>query len=632
MEIYLNNHANGTENDEYKRRLFSIMVVVFTGFIILIIRLFYLQIIEGEEYKRLSENNCIRLQSIDPPRGLIFDRGGYLLADNRPSFDVSIIVKDAKPVKQTVEKLSNYILTPKSELLTKINRQKGLSYYKPMVLKQDIGWDNLAVVEVHKFELPGIDIDVRSRRHYINKYTASHVIGYLGEINPELLKLELIKNGESSEYRSGDFIGKCGVEKSYENYLRGKRGGRQVEVDVTGRVVKVLKTIDAKPGHNIYMTIDYDLQRRAEELIADVVGSVVAMEISSGDVLAMASTPSFDQNIFVSGMTKEQWDDLTSNSFKPLQNRATQCQYPPASTYKIITALAGLEEKVIDEHSTVFCPGYYRFGNRPFRCWRKGGHGKVDTVTAIAQSCDVFFYHVGQKLGVDKIAHYAKACGLGAQTGIALENEVPGIVPTSDWKKKTYKIPWQKGETLSIAIGQGYDLVTPLQLAVVMTVIANDGVRYKPLIVRRVETVEGKTVYEGKPEIISKISINPKSLAIIKKGLWAVVDHGTGKGSKLPNIEMSGKTGTAQIITTTGREEKLPYKYRPHAWFVAYAPSSNPKIAISVLVEHGEHGASAAAPVAKELVKTYFSKNKLKSDQSYALKDDNIKIDEKSLD
>jgi penicillin-binding protein 2 len=568
-------------------------------------------VIEGSELRRLSENNCIRLQNIDPSRGLIFDRNGKLLVDNRPSFDLNIILKDAKPVEHTIEMLSQYIDVPATELMSKISRNKGISFYTPILLKQDIGRDALAAIEVHKYNLPGIVVSVKPRRHYIYKQSAAHLIGYLGEISSGELK-----SGKYSAYRPGDYIGKFGVEKTYEGLLRGKRGGRQVEVNAAGQVVRVLKTVEAFPGQNIYLSIDYLVQKKAEELLEGLTGAIIAMEPATGQILAMASSPAFDQNAFVDGMSHEQWDSLVSNPFRPMENKAVNAEYPPASVYKIITAIACLEEGIIDANTSFYCPGYYKCGNRVFRCWKKGGHDKVDVVKALAESCDVFFYHVGQKLGVDRLAWYARACGLGSATGIDLDHEAKGLIPTAAWKKARTGIRWQLGETLSVAIGQGYNLATPLQMMILISEIANGGIRYKPLILKKIETAEGELVNENKSKVTGKLPASQRTLEIVRKGLWEAVNKrkGTAWIAHVDDVDISGKTGTAQLVSRTGSNDNasidnanIPDHLKPHAWFAAYAPSKDPQIAVVVIIEHGEHGSSAAAPLARELITTYLS-------------------------
>jgi penicillin-binding protein 2 len=608
----LGKYLKTADTDWYKQRLIRVMLCVSGAFFILLIRLFYLQVIQGQELRRLSENNCIRLQSIDAYRGMIFDRNGILLVDNRPAFDLSIILKDAKPVDCTIEKLAKLIEVPVSELMKKIGHghNKGILSYKPILLKQDIGRDALAAVEVRKFDLPGIVVNVKPRRHYIKRQSAAHLIGYLSEINSDELK-----SGKHPECKGGDFIGKFGVEKVFERFLKGKRGGRQVEVNVMGQVVKVLKTVDALPGQNIYLTIDYILQKKAEALLEGVAGAVVAMEPETGNIFVMASSPSFDQNAFVDGMSHKQWESLISNSLRPMENKAVQGEYPPASTFKIVTAIAGLEEGVIDENTTMHCPGYYKYGNRIYRCWRRGGHGSVNIVKALSESCDVFFYQVGQKLGIDRLAFYAKACGLGSATGINLDDEAEGLIPTSAWKKQRTGISWQGGETLSVAIGQGYDLSTPLQMLVLTSAFANGGTRYKPLILKSVKTADGDIVIQGKRQVIGRLPAGKKTLSIVKKGLREVVNSpkGTGWIAHIKGIDISGKTGTAQVVGRSNdphlSEKDMPDHFKAHAWFVSYAPSVDPQIAVAVFVEHGGHGSTAAAPIAREIIRTYLEKD-----------------------
>ncbi len=596
--------------DWYRQRITGVMICVVAAFAVLILRLIFLQVIRGDEYRLLSLNNRIRLQSIDPPRGLIYDRNGDVLVENRPSFDVAITLKDARPVETTIDKLSQHLVVPFEELMLKLSSSRDVSAYKPIVIKQDIGRNALASIEAHKYDLPGIAVNVKLRRHYLNIQNAVHLIGYLSEISPGELA-----SGKYPGLRRGDLIGKFGAEKALESFLQGERGGRQVEVNANGRVVRVLKTVAAKPGQNVHLTIDFRLQKKAESLLRGVAGAAVAMEPASGRILALASSPSFDQNYFVDGMSHEQWDLLISNPFRPMENKAIQGEYPPGSTYKIITAIAGLVEGVIDENTEVFCPGYYRFGNRVYRCWKKGGHGRVKIIKAIAESCDVYFYQVGDLLGVDRLAWYAKAAGLGSSTGIRLDKEAEGLIPTAAWKKKRTGVVWQKGETLSVAIGQGFNLATPLQIASMIAAIANGGTRYKPIILDSIKTADGRLVYQNEPQVMGKIPLTERALKLVRKGLWEVVnsDRGTARGSRLADIYFSGKTGTSQVISRkkddTRPENERPIHLRPHAWFVAYAPSDAPQIAIAVLIEHGEHGSGAAAPIAREMIKTYLRKD-----------------------
>jgi penicillin-binding protein 2 len=364
------------------------------------------------------------------------------------------------------------------------------------------------------------------------------------------------------------------------------------------------------------LTIDRALQRTAEQLLDGKAGAAVAIDPRNGEVLAMVSAPTFDPNWFVSGMSREQWQSLIGNPFRPLENKAIQAEYPPASTYKIVTAMAGLEEGVIDANTTMFCPGHYAFGNRVYRCWRKAGHGEVDVVKALAQSCDVFFYQVGEALGVDVLARYAKACGLGELAGINLDRESRGLVPTKAWKRKRLGTSWQAGETLSVAIGQGFDLVTPLQMAVLTAAVGNEGIKYRPHLIKEIQTTgtgeEGQENIQP-PAAQDKLPFSPETLAIAHQGLKDVVNHprGTAYQARLKQLEFSGKTGTAQVVSRSVveglEEDQIKDMFKDHAWFVAYAPSENPQIAVAVIVEHGEHGSSAAAPIASKIIETYIN-------------------------
>ena len=592
--------------DWLKQRLIGASLCILAVFSLLFLRLVYLQVIKGDEYRRLSKTNCVRLKSIKSSRGLIYDRNNRLLVDNRPAFDLTIVLEDAKPLKETVSHLAMLIDEPYEELMDSIEKAGKAAFYRPLTLMRDISRDQLAIVEAHQFDLPGIYIDIEPTRHYIYKKTAAHLLGYLGQINRKELA-----SGKYPNVRTGDSIGRYGVEKSFEPFLQGKRGGRQVEVDVNGRVIKILKTVEPVPGNDLYLTLDLDLQRRAEELMGERDGAVVAIDPANGDVLVMASTPSFDQNDFIGGISTKKWRALMEDPGRPMNNKAIQAEYPPASTYKIITALAGLEEKVIDRYSTSYCPGYYKFGNRRYHCWAKHGHGEIDVVDALAQSCDVFFYQTGEKLGVDALAQYAAGAGLGRATGIRLAHERAGLIPTAAWKKRRFKEPWQAGETLSISIGQGFDLVTPLQMAVFMAAVGNGGTLYKPRIVSAIKETKGTIIQAIEPEITGGLPASKENLDIVKNGLLKVVhgDRGTARRIRIKGLEIAGKTGTAQVFSRKAGEkfenEKLGRTLQDHAWFVCYAPAENPKIAIAVIVEHGEHGSSAAAPVASDLISTY---------------------------
>ena len=603
----INRYLHTVDNDWYRQRVSGALICILAAFLILLMRLYYLQIVEGPEFRRQSQNNCVRLQDIPPPRGLIFDRDGVLLVENRPSFNVSIVPREAKKPKRVVHKLAELLHIPPETLFAKLAEVRGAGSFKPVLLRRDVSRDVVAIIEAYKLDLPGIVITVEPTRHYIEGKRASHLVGYLGEINSEELK-----SGSFPDNRIGDFIGKFGVEKACEPYFHGKRGEQQIEVNALGQLTRVLKTDEAMPGKNIYLTLDIRLQRKAEALLSGKVGTAVAMDPSNGHILAMASSPAFDPNAFVEGMTYESWNDLASNEFRPMENKAVQGQYPPGSTYKIVTAIAGLEEGVITEDTRFFCPGYYRYGDRAFRCWKRGGHGFMNITDALAQSCDVFFYQVGEKLGVDRLAIYAKACGLGLATGIDLDKEAKGLVPTSGWKLIRMGVPWQGGETLSVAIGQGFDLVTPIQMLSLISTVANGGTRYKPLVVRRIESSDGSLVKKQVPVPLGRLSVSEKTLQIIKKSLMDAVNKSTGTGwiARIPGVDVAGKTGTAQVVRIEEDNKEKPVDsidrhLRDHAWFIAFAPAEEPRVAVAVLIEHGGHGSQAAGPIAREMIRTY---------------------------
>lgn len=591
-----------------KKRLINSAVIIMASFSILLVRFIYLQVVEGDEYRRLSENNCIRLQSIPASRGLICDRNGTLLVDNIPSFDLKIVLQDAEPVEETVEKLADFTGVAVEELVEKVDAGRKVSVYKPLLLKRNITRDQLAVVEAHGFDLPGVKVEVEPMRNYIYKKSAAHLIGYLGEVNPQE-----IENNIYPDVRSGDSIGRYGAEKAFEHILHGKRGGRQIEVDASGRLVRVIKTVDPIPGKNVLLTIDSTLQQKTESAMEGKIGAVVAIDPSNGDILAMVSAPSFDLNDFIGGISNEKWKLLMSDPDKPMSNKAIQGEYPPASTYKIITAIAALEEGIVDTNTTYFCPGEYKYGNRIYRCWKKWGHGRVNIVQALEKSCDVYFYRVGELLGVDTLAKYATGCGLGKLTHIELSNERAGLIPTAAWKKRRFKTAWQGGETLSIAIGQGFDLVTPLQMALFLSAVGNNGTLYRPRILKSIQDYNGSmhSNLEMKPEILGGLPASRQTLKLVKEGLLKVVDSesGTARTIRIEGVDIAGKTGTAQVFSLKKSDRdsnrKLDYHLRDHAWFVCYAPAENPVIAVSVMIEHGEHGSTVAAPVASEVVRTW---------------------------
>jgi penicillin-binding protein 2 len=594
------------------RLLYVVLIVVLLG---LLTRLISLQIVQGERYTFLSENNRIRIKRIPGTRGMILDRRGQLLVDSRPSFDLLFIPEDAADPEQTLRLLAHYLRQDEKEMLGILEANKQRPAFEEVVLGKDVDWATVVAVESHQLDLPGVTLRSRPRRNYSDGAMGAHVLGYLGEIGPAQLKT-LKEEG----YVLGDEIGQYGLERRWEDVLRGQSGGQQVEVDALGRRVRVLHEVTDVPGYTVHLTLDRELQQTAFEALRGSEGTIVALDVHTGAILTMVSTPAFDPNVFARGIKGDEWRALIKDQQRPLSNRATQGQYPPGSTFKIVMSIAGLEEGVIDPDAKISDPGFYTFGNRAFRDWKKGGHGSVDLHRAIVESCDVYFYQLGPRLGVDRIAKWAHALGLGEKSGVALDDERSGTIPDTEWKRKRFRQPWYPGETVSVAIGQGYVTVTPLQLANMMATVANGGTLYRPRIVSKVESANNGAVREYGPEIIHSIQIKPSTLELVRNALADVVRSpaGTGGAARSTIVNIAGKTGTAQVVEMKGgyvKSEQLAYLNRDHAWFVSYAPIENPQIAVVVLIEHGGHGASAAAPLAKKVIEKYIALQNQPADQ-----------------
>jgi penicillin-binding protein 2 len=409
----------------------------------------------------------------------------------------------------------------------------------------------------------------------------------------------------------GDWIGKVGIEKYWEKELRGKKGGLQVETDARGRQISLVKRKEPIPGKNLVLSLEQGLQQRAREAFGDSMGVAIAGDPKDGRILCYLNLPSFDPNSFVGGISREEWDSLRTNPLHPLTDRAIQGLYPPGSVFKIVLAVAALEESLVTPEEKIFCGGRYRLGVRDFRCWRKAGHGSVDLHQAIVESCDVYFYQVGQRLGIERIQAYAKRFGLGQRTGICLEGEKTGLVPSPEWKRKRFGEPWYEGETLVVAIGQGALLVTPIQILRLMSAVSNGGTLMMPRLVEQVETIDGRVFAENTIHSSSSVRFSNRTATIVRKALRDVVasEKGTGKRARLDGVAVAGKTGTAQVIRLDdqrGPDDAIPLKERDHAWFACYAPADSPEIVVVVLVEHGGHGGEAAAPIAREILEEYF--------------------------
>ncbi|NMC75657.1 MAG: penicillin-binding protein 2, partial [Geobacteraceae bacterium] len=488
-----------------------------------------------------------------------------------------------------------------SELRDKWEKGRKRNRYQPVILASGITRDQLEILEENRLFLPGLDVEMHPIREYPHGLLGSHLFGHLGEMSEQEMGSDRFK-----EYNPGDYVGKSGIERSWEKELHGADGGRQIEVDAMGRFLRTVSEKSPTTGNSLVLTIDLELQKQAEAAFGEQAGAAVAMDVTSGEILAFVSNPGFDPALFAGKLSPKQWNEYLADKRHPLENKALKGQYPPGSTFKIVTAIAGLEEGLIDDTTTVHCSGSYQFGNRAFGCWNRHGHGAVNLRKALRESCDVYFYRLGERLGVDTIARYAKMLGLGAPSGICLENEKGGLVPTSEWKVRRFGKKWVPGETLPVSIGQGYVLATPIQLAVMTATVANQGTLFRPHLVKKVVSPEGKVLREFLPEVIGRAAIRPESWKAVTRGLFAVVNEpgGTGGRARLSEVKVAGKTGTSQVVKL--RKGWSQYQYRDHALFVAFAPVEKPEIAVAVVVEHGEHGGSAAAPIAGKILRTYF--------------------------
>jgi penicillin-binding protein 2 len=576
-----------------KRVSIGVYVVIFL-FAALFFKLWYLQVIKGGEYKKFAERNRLRIIEIPAPRGIIYDKNNTVLVKNIPSFDISVAREDFPENPETLSALGKLLGLKPDDIKDRLESVSA-NPFKPVTLQQNISLEEVARVAGRKIDFPFLRVDVVVNREYIYGQFASHVIGYLGRLN-----LKQTKDPGYYDVPREAFIGQLGIEKVYDRILRGTAGKKVIEVDAIGRVIRVVGLQHPVNGEDIRLTIDMNLQVAAEESLIGKTGAVVALDPNTGEILALASTPSFDPNLFARGINYEDWKRLINDPFNPFLNRALQSQYPPGSTFKIITAIAALEEGIITEDTRFQCNGSINFG-RVFRCWKEEGHGNINLHKAIVESCDVYFYEIGKKLGIDTLAHYASDFGIGRPVGIELDGERTGIVPTTEWKFRTKKQKWYKGETLNTVIGQGYLSATPIQMARLMAAVVNGGKLYRLHLLRD---------EAAKNTVENEVRIRPENVDFIKKALIGVVaeEGGTGWMARSDIVRIGGKTGTTQVIGGKQKEGNIPDKYRDHAWFVAFAPEKNPQIVVGVFVEHGGHGSTAAAPIAKKVIEAYFKK------------------------
>lgn len=584
------------------RRVQVLSSLLAFGFFILLARLWYLQIISGATLLALSENNRLRFVPVASSRGAILDRNGELLVLNSPSFSVAVIPQDVTDRGQLLEHLARQLGLQQTELDEKWDKGKGRAKYYPIVLASGISRDQVEFFEENRLLLPGVTVEMKPVRRYAYGDLASHLLGYIGEISEDELQ-----KADFSNYYPGDYVGKSGIERNWESTLHGTDGGRQMEVDARGRYLRTVSETSPTVGNSIVLTIDHRIQKAAESAFGSQAGAAVLMDVRTGEILAFASNPDFDPALFAGRMPPDKWKQYMEDERHPLENKALKGQYPPGSTFKIVTALAGLEEGLIDPGTTVFCNGTYKMGKDTFRCWSKSGHGAVNLHKALRESCDVYFYHLGERLGVDRIADYGRKFALGAPLGIGLENEKGGNIPTTAWKEKRFGKKWLRGETPPVSIGQGYVLMTPIQLASMTATLANGGDVYRPRLVKRIVDADGKVLQEFQPQLLMRSDISSRSMQLVRDGLLAVVNEsgGTGGAARIGGVRVAGKTGTAQVVKQRGTGA-VAYRYRDHALFVAFAPYDKPEVAVAVVVEHGGHGGSAAGPIAGRILRSYF--------------------------
>lgn len=584
-------------------RLGVLQYVITIVFAALAVSFWVLQVVQHAKYEEIAENNHQRTLALRAPRGLVFDRTGRVLVENRHSYSISVVREHAKDLDRTLRLLAAVLHLDEAGVREVVRRHRREPSYRPITILQDASLAQVAAVTARRldFELRDVVVEQVPTRRYPDTL-AAHLFGYVGEVGDGQL-------AENDGLKSGDIVGQSGVEKVYNALLMGEDGAKRVVVNSVGREVRTLEETPASEGKRVRLSIDYDLQKAVEDAftVAGFGGASVVLDPQTGDVLAYASVPSYDPNAFAAGIDRTRWAALTGDELKPLQDRAIQGRYSPGSTFKMAVALAALEEGVITPDFRAHCVGGANFYGRRFKCWKKGGHGSVDLRHAIEQSCDVYFYTVGNMVGIDKINKWATRLGLGVKSGIDLANELQGLVPSTEWKREKMREKWYAGETISVAIGQGAVAVTPVSMAVYIAALANGGTRVTPRLLKAVDDGTGwKTV---PPPPSSKVDIDSEKFQAIRDGLWMVVNAGgTGGRARITGHDVSGKTGTAQVISNEGRLAARTNKdLRDNGWFLFYAPRENPKIAGVVFLEHGIHGPNAAS-VARHVLDTFFAK------------------------
>lgn len=594
------------DNDKGKiliNRSYTMILAKLVLLLFIIFRLYYLQVYQADKYKTMADENRISTRLLIPPRGVIYDRNGIMVASNKQNFQAMIVAEQTPDVQRTLDEFKKVMpLSEEEEARVKRDLKRNKSFV-PIKIKDNLSWEEISRIQLKAPDLQGIYIDEGLSRYYPFGESMAHILGYVSSVTEKEAKKD-----EDSLLKLPEFkIGKSGIEKLFERDLRGKGGSLKLEVNAFGRVMKEIERIDGVSGKSLSLTIDSRLQQKAYDLFKeqDQSGAAIVLDVQTGEILAFVSAPSYDPNAMSKGLSGKEWNELVNNERNPLSNKAISGQYSPGSTFKTMVALAALEAGVVKPETRYGCSGQMFLGNHAFHCWRRTGHGSLNVVEALMHSCDIFFYEAAQRIGIERIANMARRFGLGSIIDIGLENEKPGLIPDKEWKKKRFGEAWQQGETVIAGIGQGYVLTTPLQLATMVARIANGGYEVKPTFTK---------VTEKEREKIKKIKISNEYLDIVKQGMYDVVNVPGGTAYRshfnIDGKEMAGKTGSTQVRrismkerqTRILRQDELPWKYRDHALFIAFAPYDNPRYGIAVLVEHGGGGSSVAAPIASAIL------------------------------
>ncbi len=602
------------ETHLFQKRILLTAIIAVLMLCLLIVRLIYLQIVNHDHYTTLSEENRLNILPLAPTRGLIYDRNGILLAQNFPTFTLNLIPEHVKDLDATLQELKNLIEISEEEITRFHQLRKKKRRFEGVPLRFRLNDVERAKVAVNQDRLPGVEVQAELTRDYPQGKLASHAIGYVGRINERELK----RLNNDSRYSATKHIGKVGVERSYEDLLHGEVGFERVETNSQGRILSEVPEVLPIPGKDLYMTIDAEVQRVAEQAFGDNNGALVALDPNDGAILAFASMPTYDPNLFVNGLDSKTYRALSQSPERPLFNRAIQGRYPPGSTIKPIVGLAGLEEKLTTPHKSIYCSGYYTLKNddHKYRDWKKEGHGKTDLTKAIVESCDVYFYDLSLALKIDRLQSFLGKFGLGKKTGIDIRGENKGLLPSREWKRKTHQLPWFPGETLITGIGQGFTLTTPLQLAYATASLGNHGKLYRPHIVYAVGESGVENMVLQKPKLNATVTLNePANWQPVIDAMIDVVHgvSGTARGiSQNLSYKIAGKTGTAQVFTIKQdeeyEEEKVAKRLRHHALFIGFAPAEKPRIAVAVIVENGGSGGAVAAPIVRKVMDAYLLK------------------------